>query len=877
MHFNPIFGVFGISGGELIILLAGMIIFAVIVGTVIVLVFGLLSERKRTAAAPSPVPPVIPQATKRVCPQCATELAADAPQGLCPKCLLKAAFESQAVPAGQGPREPSPALPVDEIRKAFPLLEIIELLGQGGMGMVYKARQAQLDRLVALKILSPSLSNDPAFAERFLREAKALAHLNHPNIVSVYDFGKAGEFYFLTMEFVDGMNLWQLEQSKKRLTPEEALSIIPKICDALQYAHDEGIVHRDIKPANILVDKKGRVKIADFGLAKLLGTEPKGLGLTQTKMTMGTPQYMAPEQLEKPLEVDHRADIFSLGVVFYEMLTGELPLGRFAPPSRKVQIDVRLDEVVMRALEKEPELRYQQASQVKTDVETITNDPQRTVPLAVPPVVKAGTTAPPKICPNVVIGAVWAAFFFLAATVIWTFKYHAYGAPRFFYSLISIPFFLLGGTAPFGTTVIGWTSIGKIRRAKGQLTGLGLAIFDALLFPWLILTGAMVFLWYVILMMLRISPLMPSWLKGEEGTMCIWIIGLFGIAVMMVAILVWIIRWILRANRVSDAGNPPHPNESPRRAIWPWVLAVFGTVILAVVVTAVVAKRFYRTTAGPVTVTDANEETSVMPTNQPIPPEAEALLDSMKVLLESSVTNKTDPAAQSKAQKEYNAKDVEMQRLLTNTIAQPAMDELIRLAREIRDMDKAHNTEKMKALVAQFKTTSMELEKLVRQRPAVSAQNSFGPTTVILLRSVNVDWGTGLNLDNGDEIPLSDAERTAPSQDLLVPLEKRGASFALLNNGKSWEILSSAKLARVEGWLWKTGSPVIALAAIDSINARLESTTIQSGFQSYNLSFETDGTQTLWFQTKKGKTGLLQLSTGTGNVKGLELSYKWAE
>src|SRR5438046_4632572 len=172
------------------------------------------------------------------------------------------------------------------------------------------------------------------------------------------------------MELVHGVNLRQLEQSR-RLAPTEALGIVPKICEALQYAHEEGIVHRDIKPGNILLDKKGRVKIADLGLAKLLDTEAIDFTLTRSQQVMGTPHYMAPEQIEKPQFVDHRADIYSLGVVFYEMLTGELPLGRFAAPSQKVQVDVRLDEVVLRSLEKEPERRYQQASQVKSDVESV--------------------------------------------------------------------------------------------------------------------------------------------------------------------------------------------------------------------------------------------------------------------------------------------------------------------------------------------------------------------------------------------------------------------------------------------------------------------------------------------------------------------------
>ncbi|HUJ71095.1 MAG TPA: serine/threonine-protein kinase, partial [Verrucomicrobiae bacterium] len=311
------------------------------------------------------------------CSQCGAALAADAPQGLCPACLLKRGFftgdsaRTEYVP-------PTPA----ELARYFPDLEILELIGRGGMGAVYKARQKNLDRLVALKILPFSVNRDPAFAERFAREARALAKLAHLNIVSVHDSGQTDGLFYFIMEFVDGMNLRQLLNSGK-LAPKEALAIVPQICDALQYAHDKGIVHRDIKPENILLDKSGTVKIADFGLAKLMGREAKDLSITDTHDVMGTPHYMAPEQVEHPLDVDHRADIYSLGVVFYQMLTGELPIGRFPPPSRKVQIDVRLDEVVLRALEKEPEQRYQHASEIKTQVETI---------LTTPPQISAGVS-----------------------------------------------------------------------------------------------------------------------------------------------------------------------------------------------------------------------------------------------------------------------------------------------------------------------------------------------------------------------------------------------------------------------------------------------------------------------------------------------------
>ena len=259
---------------------------------------------------------------------------------------------------------------VDRLSELFPALEIIELLGAGGMGAVYKARQEGLDRIVALKILPEEFGHDVKFALRFTREARTLAKLNHSNIVSVYEFGHVQNTYYFLMEFVDGSTLRDVVRAGE-LTPEHALAIVPHLCDALQFAHDKGVIHRDIKPENILIARDGSVKIADFGLSRILGTEDQPTALTGTHQIMGTPRYMAPEQLEGARSVDHRADIYSLGVVFYEMLTGELPIGRFEVPSRKVQIDVRLDDVVLRTLEKEPERRYQRASDIKSDVQSI--------------------------------------------------------------------------------------------------------------------------------------------------------------------------------------------------------------------------------------------------------------------------------------------------------------------------------------------------------------------------------------------------------------------------------------------------------------------------------------------------------------------------
>ncbi len=265
------------------------------------------------------------------------------------------------------------------LHSLFPQLEILGLLGAGGMGAVYRARQRGLDRLVALKILPPKFSGEPAFAERFAREARTLARLNHPNIVDVYDLGQTGPLYYFLMELVDGVSLRQLMDTHS-LAPRETLAIVAQICEALEYAHIEGIVHRDIKPENILLDQKGRVKIADFGLSKLLDSRMEAVQLTQPNHVLGTMHYMAPEQFENPLSADSRADLYSLGVVFYEMLTGELPLGRFPLPSQKSAVDSRLDELVLRALEKDPKKRFQNASELRIQVEEIAGLPTKLSP-----------------------------------------------------------------------------------------------------------------------------------------------------------------------------------------------------------------------------------------------------------------------------------------------------------------------------------------------------------------------------------------------------------------------------------------------------------------------------------------------------------------
>src|SRR5215831_10684982 len=270
-------------------IVVGSVVLVLIVGVVVVAVSGIIWGRSEAASKQSvtedfrvnrlqtPLPIPAPISGPRQCPVCDATIPDDSPEGLCPKCLLSRCMKAAEPPVSPAdPREtasyggPSPVpLPV-ELANKFSGLEILELLGQGGMGAVYRARQTKLDRTVAVKILPAEWGKDPAFAERFNREAKALARLNHPHVVAVHDFGESDGLFYLVMEYVDGANLRNI-LANGGLEPHEALAIVPQICDALLYAHEEGVVHRDIKPENILLDQRGRVKIADFGLAKLLG------------------------------------------------------------------------------------------------------------------------------------------------------------------------------------------------------------------------------------------------------------------------------------------------------------------------------------------------------------------------------------------------------------------------------------------------------------------------------------------------------------------------------------------------------------------------------------------------------------------------------
>jgi serine/threonine protein kinase len=234
------------------------------------------------------------------------------------------------------------------------------------MGVVYKARQMKLDRLVALKLIRPESADDPAFAERFRREARAMARMNHPNIVVIHDFGETAGLFYLVMELVEGTDL-RRRLRHGPLEPKAAMLIALQVCDALEYAHERGVIHRDIKPENILLDPVRGVRIADFGLARLI--QPAGdYGLTSTQHVLGTPHYIAPESLESPRDIDHRSDIFSLGVVLYEMLTGELPLGRYELPSETARTDEELDEIVQKAMARKRSDRYESVASLRHDL-----------------------------------------------------------------------------------------------------------------------------------------------------------------------------------------------------------------------------------------------------------------------------------------------------------------------------------------------------------------------------------------------------------------------------------------------------------------------------------------------------------------------------
>src|SRR6202050_406168 len=257
--------------------------------------------------------------------------------------------------------------------------EILQMLGEGGMGAVYKARDRELDRFVALKLIRGELAANPAIVARFKQELLLSHQVTHKNVIRIYDLGDSDGVKFISMEFVEGRDLRALILERKKFPPEEAVEIILQVCRALEAAHSVGVIHRDLKPQNVMRDKTGRILVMDFGMARTL----EGDGMTQTGALVGTMEYMSPEQaLAKSL--DQRSDIFALGLIFYELLTGNMPFKaesalaslikrtqeRVAPVSDfDHAIPQALSNIVSKCLERDPNMRYQTTSQILADLE----------------------------------------------------------------------------------------------------------------------------------------------------------------------------------------------------------------------------------------------------------------------------------------------------------------------------------------------------------------------------------------------------------------------------------------------------------------------------------------------------------------------------
>ncbi len=339
--------------------------------------------------------------------------------------LMRAALDTETAQSGSAATPWNPPTP-EHLAEMLPQFQITALIGRGGMGAVYHGVQLSLHRPVAIKLLPAELAAAGDFVSRFQREARTLAQLQHPGIVAVYDSGRTseGHLYFI-MEFVDGTDLQRVIHSPG-LEPRQALELTLQICEALQYAHSQGVIHRDIKPANVLLTQDGRAKLADFGLARPLTTTP---GLTSASLIMGTPDYMAPEQWAG--KVDHRADIYALGVMLYEMLTGTRPQGAFDLPSIISHVDARLDEVVVKAMRQAPDQRYQKVSELRDAVQHIrtTRPPRQITPqsqMAAPhPVRHAATRAARRRHSSAGIAG-WAVaivlLFAVAAAIMWVLR-----------------------------------------------------------------------------------------------------------------------------------------------------------------------------------------------------------------------------------------------------------------------------------------------------------------------------------------------------------------------------------------------------------------------------------------------------------------------
>lgn len=284
------------------------------------------------------------------------------PGGVDPLALLQVGLR----PSTAAYVEAGPPLSLEEARAMLPAYEVQRLIGQGGMGSVFAAVQRDLQRRVAIKVLSPALAETPGLSPRFRHESRLMASLKHPGVVQVYEAGETAEGHlYYAMEFVDGEDLAS-RLRRGKLPLEEAVPLIAEVADALHAAHELGIVHRDVKPANVFLSTDGPPRLGDFGLALTAEQAEEALRLTRAGTTVGTTEYAAPEQLSRAHAVSSASDVFSLGVLAYEALTGELPRGNFDPPSlRNPEVDASFDSVVLRALQTDPERRYADAGEFR--------------------------------------------------------------------------------------------------------------------------------------------------------------------------------------------------------------------------------------------------------------------------------------------------------------------------------------------------------------------------------------------------------------------------------------------------------------------------------------------------------------------------------
>ncbi|HEY1123695.1 MAG TPA: protein kinase, partial [Haloferula sp.] len=265
---------------------------------------------------------------------------------------------------------------LEDLAALLPGYQLIAFIAQGGMGAVYKARQRSLDRDVAIKILPREFGADPEFRQSFETEAKAMARLNHPNLIGVYDFGDADGMPYIVMEYVPGKSLFHSAHNLA-VEPRQAVTIVKAICDGLAHAHENGVIHRDIKPANILLTPKAEPKVGDFGLAR-----PAGEG--STGLLMGTPGYSAPEIIREPDHADHRSDIFALGVVLYELLIGKCPPYDVPPPppSTIVGCNKDLDVICAIAMHPSASMRYSSAEAMSAALDQWLRGGSRFIPPA---------------------------------------------------------------------------------------------------------------------------------------------------------------------------------------------------------------------------------------------------------------------------------------------------------------------------------------------------------------------------------------------------------------------------------------------------------------------------------------------------------------